>query len=150
LSAHPPIGTGLLLRRAHRVLHQALNARFAAHDVSVAGFNVLFVLWHEDGVAQADVPERVDMDKATLTPIIDALEHGGFIERRQDEKDRRRNNLFLTTRGRELEKPLMAVAVEVVAAALRGVSPDELTILRGGLMAMLRNLDETVQPGSRH
>jgi MarR family transcriptional regulator, organic hydroperoxide resistance regulator len=140
----PPIGTGLLLRRAHRTLHQALNARFAAHNVSVAGFNVLFVLWHEDGVAQSDVPERVDMDKATLTPIIDTLERTGLIERRQDGQDRRRNNLFLTASGRALEKPLMEVAVDVVAAALYGVSPAELTILRRGLMAVLRNLDGAV------
>jgi DNA-binding MarR family transcriptional regulator len=138
----PPIGTGLLLRRAHRSLHQALNTRFAAHDVSVAGFNVLFVLWHEDGIGQADVPERVDMDKATLTPIIDTLERTGFIERRQDGKDRRRNNLFLTARGRALEEPLMRIAVDVVATALRGVAPDELQILRRGLMAMLHNLGE--------
>ena len=130
---HPPIGTGLLLRRAHRSLARVLNARFAAYNVSVAGFNVLFVLWHGSGVTQSELPKLVDIDKATLTPIIDALEREGLIERRQDPADRRRNNLFL-----------MALATEVVAAALQGVAPGEVATLRRGLLAMLQNLDEPV------
>jgi DNA-binding MarR family transcriptional regulator len=138
----PPVGTGLLLRRAHRSLSRALNAGFAQHDVSLAGFNVLFVLWRENGVAQADVPRLVDMDKASLTPVIDALQRAGFIERRQDVADRRRNNLFLTNHGRELEKPLMRLAIATVDDALRGVSPAELATLRNGLAAMLKNLGE--------
>jgi len=141
---HPPIGTGLLLRRAHRSLARVLNARFAAYTVSVAGFNVLFVLWHGTGVTQADLPKLVDIDKATLTPIIDALEREGLIERRQDPADRRRNNLFLTARGQSLEAPLMNLATEAVAAALHGISPGEVATLRHGLLAMLQNLDAPV------
>jgi len=142
--SQPPIGTGLLLRRAHRSLARVLNAGFAPYNVSLAGFNVLFVLWRNQGVTQGDLPKLVDIDKATLTPIIDALEREGFIERRQDAADRRRNNLFLTAKGRAHEKPLMDRATEVVAAALQGVTPEELAILRRGLLAMLLNLGEAV------
>jgi DNA-binding MarR family transcriptional regulator len=140
----PPVGTGLLLRRAHRSLARALTAAFAPYNVSVPGFNVLFVLWHNDGVMQANLPGHVDIDKATLTPIIDALERAGFIERRQDAVDRRRNNLFLTPAGRALDRPLMGRATEVVAAALHGVTPAELATMRHGLLAMLQNLHEPV------
>ncbi len=140
----PPIGTGLLLRRAHRSLARALNAGFAPHVVSLAGFNVLFVLWREDGVAQGDLPQLVDMDKASLTPVIDALQRAGLIERRQDAADRRRNNLFLTSRGRSLEEPMMKLATRIVADALRGVSPEDVSTLRDGLTAMLKNLGEPV------
>lgn len=143
MSEHrPPIGTGLLLRRAHRSLARVLNARFAGHNVSLAGFNVLFVLWNGSGVTQAELPKLVDIDKATLTPIIDALEREGLIERRQDPVDRRRNNLFLTPRGRALEQTLMTLATDAVAAALRGLAPGEVATLRRGLLAMLQNLDE--------
>jgi DNA-binding MarR family transcriptional regulator len=136
------IGTGLLLRRAHRALARVLNASFAPYNVSLAGFNVLFVLWHANGITQADLPRHVDIDKATLTPIIAALEREGLIERRQDPDDRRRNNMFLTVRGRELEAPLMRIATSDVADALRGVSPEQLAILRHGLLTMLANLVE--------
>lgn len=139
-----PIGTGLLLRRAHRSLARATNAALLPYDVSLAGFNVLFVLWRKNGITQADLPALLDIDKASLTPIIDTLERAGFVERRQDARDRRRNNLFLTARGRSLEKPLMDRATDVVAAALQGVSPEDLSILRGGLLAMLENLGEPV------
>ena len=136
------IGTGLLLRRAHRSLARVLNANFAPYNVSLAGFNVLFVLWHENGLTQADLPKRVDIDKATLTPIIDALEREGLIERRQDPADRRRNNVFLTARGSDLEQPLMRIATDDVAAALQGVSAEQLAILRHGLLVMLSNLGD--------
>jgi DNA-binding MarR family transcriptional regulator len=139
----PPIGTGLLLRRAQRSLTRVLNAGFTPYAVSVAGFNVLFVLWHDDGVMQSDLPKLVDIDKATLTPIIDALERQGLIVRRQDASDRRRNNLFLTAKGRSLENPLMERATAIVADALRGVSPEDVTILRRGLLTLLGNLGES-------
>jgi MarR family transcriptional regulator, organic hydroperoxide resistance regulator len=138
----PPIGTGLLLRRAHRSLARVLKPHFAPYSVSVAGFNVLFILWHGTDVTQAELPKLVDIDKATLTPIIDALERERLIQRRQDPVDRRRNNLFLTPRGRELEGPLMTLATEAVAAALYGVAPEEVATMRRGLLAMLQNLDE--------
>jgi DNA-binding MarR family transcriptional regulator len=141
---HPPIGTGLLLRRAQRSLARVLNAGFAPHNVSVAGFHVLFVLWHNGSVTQSELPKLVDIDKATLTPIIDTLERAGLIERRQDAVDRRRNNLLLTAKGCSLEKPLMDQATGVVADALRGVPPEQVAILRHCLSAMLGNLGEPV------
>ena len=119
-----------------------LNTSFARYNISLAGFNVLFVLWHENGVSQADLPRHVDMDKASLTPVIDALEREGLIERRQDSDDKRRNKLYLTRRGAKLEGPLMKIAVDDVAVTLRGVAPEHVAIMRHGLLAMLANLDE--------
>lgn len=54
----------------------------------------------------SELGERLQMDSATVTGIIDRLEQGGFIERRLDSSDRRNRFVFLTEKGRLLEEPL--------------------------------------------
>jgi MarR family transcriptional regulator, organic hydroperoxide resistance regulator len=145
--AEPPLGTGLLLRRAHRSLARALAPRFARYGVSVGAFNVLFALWQHDGLTQIELGQRVDVDKATLTPIFDGLERAGLIERRRNPDDRRRNNLFLTARGRAVRAPLMRIASNVVRGALRGLEDDEIAVLRHSLATILENLGEPLMNG---
>ncbi|HTJ24690.1 MAG TPA: MarR family transcriptional regulator [Candidatus Limnocylindria bacterium] len=141
------LGTGLLLRRAHRALARALTPRFAAYGVSVGAFNVLVALWQHDGLTQIELGQRVDVDKATLTPIFDGLQRAGLIERRRNPDDRRRNNVFLTARGRAVRAPLLRIASGVVAGAVRGLSDDELAVLRRGLATILANLGEPLASG---
>ena len=49
---------------------------------------------------------RLLLDGATVTGMLDRLEHSRFIERRADPKDRRINRLYLTEEGRALQEPL--------------------------------------------
>lgn len=69
-------------------------------------FTVLKVLWERDGQSGADLGERLRLDGATITGILDRLEHAGLIERRAHPTDRRVNSVFLTEPGRALQHTL--------------------------------------------
>jgi MarR family transcriptional regulator, organic hydroperoxide resistance regulator len=138
----PRLSTGVVLRRAHRALARALAARLARYGVSVGAFDVLFALWQHDGITQIELGRRIDVDKATLTPIFDVLEDAGLIERRRNPDDRRRNNVFLTPRGRAMRVPLLRIASDVAAGALHGVSDDEIAAVQRVLATILTNLGE--------
>jgi DNA-binding MarR family transcriptional regulator len=50
----------------------------------------------------SELSRRMNLDPATLVPVIDALERHGYVRRGKDPNDRRRSPLFLTTAGADL------------------------------------------------
>ena len=60
---------------------------------------VLNFLSEEDFITSNNLGDRTGLDSATLTGIIDRLEAGGFLERRQNPHDRRAILVCLTEKG---------------------------------------------------
>ena len=48
------------------------------------------------------IAEEVALSPATVTNILDRLEHREYIERQRDERDKRKVNIWLTDKGREV------------------------------------------------
>jgi DNA-binding MarR family transcriptional regulator len=66
------------------------------HDISVIEWRILAVLGRFPGLSASEVVERTVMDKVAISRAVKNLEEKGYLERRTDEADRRRQNLFLT------------------------------------------------------
>jgi DNA-binding MarR family transcriptional regulator len=60
--------------------------------------------------------------------------------RRQLADNRRKNHIFLTPKGRRLERTLIPLAEEVNRVAVRGVPDDAVAATRRTLLAVLENL----------
>ena len=76
---------------------------------AMSGFNVtasqgivLNFLHDEDRVTSKELGERILLDSATLTGILDRLEKAGLIERLQHPTDRRSIIVGLTAEGRKV------------------------------------------------
>ncbi len=48
------------------------------------------------------IAEEVALSPATVTNILDRMEHREYIERQRDERDKRKVNIWLTDKGREV------------------------------------------------
>lgn len=88
-------------------------------------FALLNQLWRKDGQFSYELSKSLLLDSATITGIIDRLEQNGLIERRTDPNDRRTKVIFLTEKGRKLEKPLKKQMDEMNDEVLYGLSDDE-------------------------
>ena len=66
------------------------------------------------------------------------MEASGLVQRKRNDEDRRKINVFLTGRGRELENILMPLAKEVVDASVEGFSINE----RGLLLQYLKSIQK--------
>lgn len=87
--------TATLMRRQARRF-------FREHDLSEADFNALMVLRHSrTALSQQELSERLLVDKANVTGVIDRLETQGLVQREPDPDDRRRYQLGLTRAGRQ-------------------------------------------------
>ncbi len=75
-----------------------------------------------------------------MVRLLDALETGGLIERREDGGDRRAKSIVMTELGRETVAKVQSVARQVREDALAGVTDDELAIASDVLARVCRAL----------
>src|SRR3978361_1515206 len=103
--AEPPTERSLsfLVRGAHRAFVAVLAGALTPHGISVAEWAVLRILWQQEGLTQVALAARMQVGKASLTPVLNGLERKGILSRKRNEGDRRKHALSLTRLGRDLE-----------------------------------------------
>ncbi|MCH6264400.1 MULTISPECIES: MarR family winged helix-turn-helix transcriptional regulator [Neobacillus] len=95
-----------LLGKALQKVNQVSKSKLSPYGVTPVQYALLRQLWRKDGQFSFELAERLLLDSATITGIIDRLEQNGFIDRRVDPNDRRNKLVFLTEKGRSMEVPL--------------------------------------------
>ena len=108
---------------------KALNKRAAALGFSPGQFPILLELWHEEGLTQRQLLDRVDVEQATLANTLSRMERDGLIERKPHPRDRRAQIIELTERGRELELQAIAASKATDEAMLAGLLKFERQLL---------------------
>jgi DNA-binding MarR family transcriptional regulator len=95
-----------LLGKAYQQVTQDTKERLAPYDVTPVQYALLKLLWEQEGQSGAALGERLRLDSATITGVLDRLVKGNLVERRPDPQDRRINQVYLMPRGRALAEPL--------------------------------------------
>jgi DNA-binding MarR family transcriptional regulator len=122
-----------LLGKAYQQVQQASKQRLAPHGVTPVQYALLRVLRERDGQTGAELGERLQLDSATITGLLDRLERADLIERRADPGDRRVNRIFATAQARDLQPALDLAMDEVNLSFLAALAPAEKTQLKGQL-----------------
>jgi MarR family transcriptional regulator, organic hydroperoxide resistance regulator len=130
----------VLVRRAHRVFVRLLGADLAAWSLTVAEWSVLRQLWHQEGITQVELAERLGVQKAALTAILDSLERKDILKRNRNEHDRRKMVVCLTEQGRALKKVLLPYGVKNNVIAVRGIDPADVETATRVLEQIIDNL----------
>jgi len=129
-----------LVKDAMRAFDRSLQVRLAAHGVSLGHWTFLRVLWETDGLTQRELSREAGVMEPTTFAALKAMAHRGYIVRRRLAGNRRKVHVFLTPKGRALERKLVPLAVEVNRRAVAGVRPAEVAATRRTLRAVLDNL----------
>lgn len=146
---------GYQVNHLARLLALALRDRIAALGVVPGQFAQLLALYEQDGLTQAELCERVQIEQPTMASTLNRMERDGLIRRVPDPADRRRARVRLTALARRLEPDLASAARGVNAVTTRGLSDTEVDSLLATLAHMIDNLEtaraaaEMPEPGRR-
>jgi DNA-binding MarR family transcriptional regulator len=132
---------GYLARYAHRAFVKALAGELEPHGLLTAQWSVLRILWDIEGLTQVELADRMRVEKASLTSVLDGMERGGLIKRARNDEDRRKINITLTARARKLKAELVPHALKINRKATRGMSDAEASELRRLLAKMIQNIE---------
>ena len=137
---------GYQVRLTHRLIQRELQSRIAPYGVQLGMWYLLRVLWEEDGLTQRQLSQRIGIMEPTTLHTITAMERAGLVRRVRNVADRRKINVFVTPKGRDLEAVLIPLAVAVVDDAVRGFTEEQKEQFLGFLRAIQRNLGAAPEP----
>ena len=137
----PSESPGLLLNKLAHAMALEMDRRLKSHEVTMSQWAMLKQLWQREGRSQVELQELLGLDGATVTGLLQRMTVLGLIQRRSDAHDKRVQRVFLTERGRALEKITAVFEEEVNNHALEGFSADERTFLMRLLTRALHNCE---------
>jgi DNA-binding MarR family transcriptional regulator len=123
-------------------LERSYDANLASYGLSQGR---LYALMHvanagREGLAPAELADRLGVTRATVTGLIDGLERDGLVRRLQRSDDRRRWTVRCTREGGDKLDGMLPDHCKRIAAAMAGLAVDE----KRSLISLLAKLGTTV------
>lgn len=98
------------------------NRRVKDVGLTRTQWQVLYLLYQHDGQTQTELADTLTMAKPPLGKVVDRLEEDGWVERRDEPKDRRAKRVFLTEKVTPLIGPLEKIVDEIADITTSGLS----------------------------
>jgi DNA-binding MarR family transcriptional regulator len=131
---------GFLLADATRTMTRTFSARIARHGVGMGIFQLLRILWEQEGLTQSELAARARIRGPSAAGALHELDRRGFVRRVGDRDDGRKIRVHLTPAGRRLYDLVMPDIDVTNRVMLAGFSAAEQKTLKRMLHRMRRNL----------
>jgi DNA-binding MarR family transcriptional regulator len=128
---------GYLIRRLQVWVFQDFIHALASIDIRPAQYSVLVVIAANPGLSQADLADRLGIERARLVRLLDRLERRGLTRRQPSRTDRRSHALRLTPAGRRTLKRAMALAARHEKRLMEALGVQR----HNSMMQLLRDFD---------
>lgn len=128
----------ILLLSLLGIFHEKFSFKFRQHshfppEVKKNLLKIINILYENDQLTSTEIGRILDIEKGSLTTMIDQLEGMGFVNRAADPNDRRKCLLSLSETGKEQMDKTMEQYTQSVAEIFGGKKPEELQQFRDNL-----------------
>ncbi|KPK87241.1 MAG: MarR family transcriptional regulator [Deltaproteobacteria bacterium SM23_61] len=95
-----------LLAKAYQRAHSAFKVKLAPFGITPVQHLILAVLGEEEFLSPAEISDRVAMDGATLSGVLDRMAEAGLIKKEENPEDRRSIRVSLSPKARRMREGL--------------------------------------------
>ncbi|MCY9453049.1 MarR family winged helix-turn-helix transcriptional regulator, partial [Bacillus haynesii] len=124
-----------------RALDSISNIEFKEHDLTKGQYLYLVRICENPGIIQEKLAEMIKVDRTTAARAIKKLEMKGFIERRDDEHNKKIKKLFPTEKGNEVFPFIKRENDYSNCVALEGFSEGEAETIFNLLQRVRKNVE---------
>lgn len=129
--------------KAHRNCAHRIMAEAGLH---VGQEMILMQLWREDGQTLSQLVERLYVQPATITKMLNRMEKSGFVKRRPDPEDKRAKRIYLTDAARAIQHDILLAWGQLDTQTTQNLSENEQATLHHLLTKILDGLESETQP----
>jgi DNA-binding MarR family transcriptional regulator len=104
----------------------------------------MLVLWEGHDLTVKDIAARLNLDPATVTPLLKRLETQGYVARVRGTEDERLVYVRLTQAGASLKRAARDIPAGILCAT--GQKPEFLIRLRDDLTRLRATLNDAIEP----
>jgi len=101
---------------------------------------MLHALWEQEGLTHGELAERLHVQPATITKMIQRMEKAGFLERQSDLEDQRVSRVYLTDAGRAIQAEVRQVWRTLEGETFAEFTLEERVLLRRFFLQIRENL----------
>ncbi len=113
------------MSRALNKINRATNKVYTKYGLTSGQFAVLEALYHKGELSVGEVQEKILSTSGTIPVIVKNLEKEGFLQKSNDESDKRRFILQITQKGKELMDIIYPENEEIIISMINTWSKDE-------------------------
>lgn len=129
---------GFLLSKSAQAVVTAVDVEIAQFSVTSKHYGVMLMLAQQDGMQQAEVGEKLKIDRSTMVKLVDALEKQNLVERHRDPNDRRAYALSLSEKGKNILPEISQQVIDSEQVWLSKLEPEEIKQLFKILLKLLQ------------
>lgn len=135
---------GFLMSRIKQIHGRILNNLISNRKITA--FNaeqgrILHVLWENDNISIKELSARTGLAINTLTTMLERMQGKNLIEKRTDEKDKRKTIIILTDYAKSLKKEYDVISEEIISVFYKNFSHNEIMEFEEYLKRILDNLE---------
>ena len=121
-----------------RLLHMDLVQK--EHGTPLSHVQVLAMLQDVGTMSVSEISRRLGIAIPNITPLVDRLYEGGYVDRQHDENDRRVVNIVLLPAGEEKLAAIRATIARQIQVQSENLSVSEFRELSDALSSVVRIL----------
>jgi len=120
--------------------HIQVNDAFEEMGLYRGQPQVLMHVRHHEGCTQTELGAMRNVKPATISKVLQRMEHAGFVERRSDPEDQRVSRVYLTTAGHAICERVRETLDRLNDETFVHLTPEELVQLRRFFAQIRENL----------
>lgn len=135
-----------------RALDSISNIEFKEHNLTKGQYLYLVRIYENPGIIQEKLSEMIKVDRTTAARAIKKLEINGFIEKRDDQHNKKIKKLFPTEKGATVYPFIKKENEYSNEVALTGFSESEVEVMFNFLQRVRKNIEkdwEYVKQGNK-
>jgi DNA-binding MarR family transcriptional regulator len=135
-----------------RALDSISNIEFKEYDLTKGQYLYLVRICENPGIIQEKLAEMIKVDRTTAARAIKKLEMNGFIEKKDDEHNKKIKKLFPTEKGKNVYPFIRGENDYSNTVALEGFSESEVETIQHLLQRVRKNIEkdwEYVKKGNK-
>ena len=135
---------GLLIHDVARLLRVLYDRQMSSIGLTRSQWWLLTYLFFKDGINQSELAILMDMEKAPLSRLLDRMEKKGWVIRKNENKDRRTKNIYLSESIKPLISSMRDKAAEYRSESLSILTDKERNKLKAILQILKKDLTSKI------
>ncbi len=128
------------LSRLNRLNSNSLTKQLAEIDIARGTLPFLMEVLCRDGIIQQEITQALSIDPAATARALQQLEKSGFINRRENEDNRRQKCVYATDKTRKIQGNILEVIEAHKTKIFDGFTDKEKTACLNMLDRMIHNM----------
>ena len=135
---------GLLIHDVARLLRVLYDRQMASIGLTRSQWWLLTYLFFKDGINQSELAILMDMEKAPLSRLLDRMEIKGWVIRKNESKDRRTKNIYLSESVKPLISSMRDKAAKYRSESLSILNDRDISKLKDILQILKKDLTSKI------